>query len=96
MWNAEEVKFVEVGNLDTGFRLCRKPLSSDKKRNYEKYYFWMWCHHDFKTSKLSYDTQPGVVINRAKFDHSKSNSFGGVKTQTHAHTTPPTELNFKL
>ena len=38
------------------------------------------------TSQHSYDTQDGMVINRAKFDSSPYSSFGGVKTNTHRQT----------
>ena len=75
MLHAKEVKFVEVDNLYTGFRLCRKPLSSHSKRKLKNIIFE--CDV-IMTSKFSYDTRPGMVINRAKFHHPKSNSFEGV------------------
>ena len=37
------------------------------------------------TSKLPYDTQHGMVINRSKFDVSTSSSFGEVKTYIHKY-----------
>ena len=76
------MKFVEVGNLYTGFHLCQEPLSSDKEHKNENIIF----EYDVKTSKLSCDTRPWVVINRAKFHHPRFDSFEGVKTQTHTHS----------
>ena len=35
------------------------------------------------TSQASYDTHPGLVINRAKFDVFTSSGIGGIKTDTH-------------
>ena len=34
------------------------------------------------TSRTPFDTHPGVVINRAKFNAPTFSSFGGVKTHT--------------
>ena len=76
------MKFVEVDKLGTGFRLGQKPLFSDKKSKLKKIIF------EFEVimmSKPPFGTQPWVVINCAKFGHRRSNSFGGVKTQTHTH-----------
>ena len=76
MCKAKKLKFVAVGKLGTAFRLCRKPLSSNKKRKSKKIIF----ERDVIMTLTSlYDTRPGVVINHANFDHY---SFGRVKAHT--------------
>ena len=78
------MKVFEVGKSGTGFRLSQIPRSSVTKHKFKK------LISDFDvivTSRTPYDTYLKKMINCAKFDVCKPNSFGRAKTdrQTSKH-----------
>ena len=60
------MQFVEVGQSGTGFCFSLEPLSSVQECNFRK------------SSLITYDTHPGMVINRNKFDVRVPSGFLGV------------------
>ena len=81
------MEFLKVGWSGAGFRLSRKPFSSDKKCELLKTIF----NYDIIVQlSTPLSTHPGVEINRAKFHVCTPRSFEKVKARararTHTHT----------
>ena len=77
------MKFLQIGKLGAGFCLSQKRFSSVKICKFKKIFLIMTPS---SRHELLYDTHPGEVIKRGKFDVCTSSSFGEVEVLVPAYT----------